>query len=236
LNVAIRYTDGAVENQLRRWNRLGLFSPALDDREIANLPMLARTDDASRSTEDRARSWLDANCAQCHRPGGTVANFDARYDTPLADQNIVDGPVLINQAIDRPRVVSPHDPWRSMIIRRTDTNDDTRMPPIARHTIDHEGVAALRAWIASLPGRDVLSPPTMLPAGGEFKAGVTIRLASAEAGSEIRYTLDGSAPGPTDPVYGKPIRIDGSTVVRARAYKEGLTRSIIAQQTYIVDR
>jgi hypothetical protein len=48
--------------------------------------------------------------------------------------------------------------------------------------------------------------------------------------------VDGSAPGPTDPVYGQPFRIDGPTVVRARAYKDGLTRSIIAQQTYIVAR
>jgi uncharacterized repeat protein (TIGR03806 family) len=236
LNVAIRYPDGSTENQLRRWNRLGLFSTPLDDSTIASFATLARTDDTSRSAEDRARSWLDANCAQCHRPGGTVANFDARYQTPLADQHLIDGPVLIDQGIDRPRIVSPHDPWRSLIIRRTDTNDDTRMPPIARHTIDQDGVKALRAWIASLPGRDVLAPPTILPAGGEFKAGVTIRLANAEPGSQIHYTVDGSAPGPTDPVYGQPFRIDGPTVVRARAYKDGLTRSIIAQQTYIVAR
>jgi uncharacterized repeat protein (TIGR03806 family) len=236
LNRDLRYPDGVTENQLRRWNRLELFSPAPSDKDIASFVTLARADDTSRSLEDRARSWLDVNCAQCHRPGGTVANFDARYETPLAAQQLIDGPVLIDLGIDRPRVVSPHDPWRSLVMRRTDTNDDTRMPPLARHTIDKAGVAMLRQWILSLPGQDVLAPPTMQPAEGEFKAPVTVSLSSREPGAQIRYTLDGSAPGLNDPIYEKPIRIDGPTVVRARVYKKGLTRSIVVQQIYQVER
>jgi len=39
-----------------------------------------------------------------------VANFDARYQTPLARQNLIDGPVNIDEGIDRPHVISPHDP------------------------------------------------------------------------------------------------------------------------------
>lgn len=234
LDHPMRYPDGTVENELRHWNRLGLFSPALKESDIGHFTTLATADDKARSAEDKARSWLDANCSQCHRPGGTVANFDARYQTPLAQQNLIDGPVLIDQGIDRPRVISPHDPWRSLVIRRTDTNDDTRMPPIARHTIDHKGVGLLRQWILSMPGRDVLAPPTMIPAGGDFKTAVTVSLGNAEPGAQIHYTLDGSAPGPDDPVYNRPIRLDGPAVVRARAYKDGMTRSIIAQQTYVV--
>jgi uncharacterized repeat protein (TIGR03806 family) len=234
LNHAFAYPDGVTENELVHWNRMGLFSPALNPLEVASYATLAKADDKTRSLEDRARSYLDANCAQCHRPGGTVANFDARYQTPLAAQNLIDGPVLIDQGIDRPRVVSPHDPWRSLLIRRTDTNDDTRMPPIARRTIDTRGVALLREWTLSLPGRGVLAPPTMQPAGGDFKGAVTVALASGEPGAQIYYTLDGSAPGPTDLVYEKPIRIEGPTTLRARAYKVGLTRSIVAQQTYLI--
>ncbi len=97
MNRVLRYPDGVTENQLQRWNRLGLFSHALDEKDMPGFATLARADDASRSIEDKARSWLDANCAHCHRPGGTVANFDARYETPLAEQRIVDGPVLIDQ-------------------------------------------------------------------------------------------------------------------------------------------
>ncbi len=150
LNRDLRYPDGVTENQLRRWNRLGLLDPALDEHDIASFPTLARSDDTTRPLEDRARSWLDANCAHCHRPGGTVANFDARYETPLAQQHLIDGPVLIDENVDRARVISPPDPWRSVALMRVDTNGDIRMPPLARNTIDTQGAALLRNWIESL--------------------------------------------------------------------------------------
>jgi hypothetical protein len=63
---------------------------------------------------------------------------------------------------------------------------------------------------------------------------VTVRLSSPDSGAQIRYTLDGSAPGPDDALYDTPIRIDTAAVLRARAYKEGATRSIIAQQAYLI--
>jgi hypothetical protein len=234
LNRELRYPDGVTENQLSHWNRLGLFSPALSMQDLAGLPSLARADDLGRDLEDRARSYLDANCAHCHRPGGTVANFDARYTTPLAQQQILDGPVLIDMGVDRARVIAPHDPWRSIMLMRTDTSGDLRMPPLARHTIDVKGVALLRQWVDSMPGRDVLAPPSILPAGGEFNGPVTVTLASGTPGAEIRYTLDGSAPGTSDMLYKEPIRIDGPAVLRARVYKDGFTRSVIAQQTYLI--
>jgi len=234
MNRDLRYPDGTAENQLHRWSRLGLFDTALNEHDIESLPTLARSDDTTRSVEDRARSWLDANCSQCHRPGATVANFDARYETPLAQQNLVDGAVLIDQNVDRARVISPHDPWRSVALMRVNTNSDIRMPPVARNTIDTQGAALLRTWIESLPGRDVLAPPTITPAGGSFEHAMNVTLASSEPGAEIHYTLDGSVPGPKDARYEGPIRIDGPTTLRARAYKDGLTRSVIAQQTYLI--
>jgi uncharacterized repeat protein (TIGR03806 family) len=234
MNRDLRYPDGVTENQLRRWNRLGLFDTALSESDIASLPTLARSDDTTRSVEDRARSYLDANCGHCHRPGGTVANFDARYETPLAQQNLVDGPVLIDQNIDRARVISPHDPWRSVALMRVDTNGEIRMPPLARNTIDTQGAALIRRWVESLPGRDVLAPPTIAPAGGNFEHPVSVTLSSTEPGAEIHYTLDGSVPGPKDARYEGPIRIEGPATLRARSYKEGFTRSVIAQQTYLV--
>jgi mono/diheme cytochrome c family protein len=235
LNRVFTYPSGVADNELRAWNHIGMFKPQVKDEELRNFPALAASDDESRTLQDRARSYLDANCSQCHRPGGTVANFDARYDTPLADQALIDGPVLIDQGIDRPRVISPHDIWRSIAYMRINTLSAIKMPPLARETIDQRGVHLLQEWIDSMPGRAVLAPPTMLPPGGGFSSPVEISLA-AESGAEIRYTLDGSEPDASDRRYDKPIRITRPTILRARAYKEGFTRSIVDQAVFIVGK
>jgi uncharacterized repeat protein (TIGR03806 family) len=236
MNRTFTYPSGVADNQLRAWNHAGLFDPALDEAQLAALPTLAAADDSSRTLQDRARSYLDANCAQCHRPGGTVAYFDARYDTPLEKQELIDGPILIDQGIDKPRVISPHDIWRSIVFMRVNTVEEIKMPPIARETIDQKGVQLLRDWITSLPGRDVLDPPSMTPGGGTFDRPVAVTLSVAQPGADIRYTLDGSTPGPSDARYEAPIKLDAPSVLRARAYKEGFTRSITVQEVFIVGK
>jgi uncharacterized repeat protein (TIGR03806 family) len=236
LNHDYAYPSGVTDNELRTWNHLKLFAPAITPSQMRRLPALAAAADTSRSLEERARSYLDANCSHCHRPGGTVANFDARYDTPLAQQALVDGPVLIDQGIDHPRVISPNDVWRSIAFMRVNSVGDIQMPPLGRATIDTAGVALLREWIDSLPGRPVLPPPRIVPSGGDFEQPVEVSLTSEEPGTDIRYTLDGSVPGTSDPRYEGPIKLTGPTVLRARSYKDGFTRSITTQEVFVVGK
>jgi uncharacterized repeat protein (TIGR03806 family) len=236
MNRPLAYPSGVSDNQLRTWNHLGLFTPSFNDEALHGFAALARSDDPARSLQDRARSYLDANCAHCHRPGGTVANFDARYDTPLSKQALIDGPVLIDQGIDRPRVISPHDIWRSIAYMRVDTVGDIKMPPLARETIDQSGVRLLGEWINSMPGPPVLAPPKISPAGGTYARSVEISLTASEPGAQIRYTLDGSVPGTSDLLYEKPIKLSGPAVLRTRAFKQGFTRSITVQQVFIIEK
>jgi len=113
---------------------------------------------------------------------------------------------------------------------------DIQMPPLARETIDTAVVALLRDWINSLPARSVLAPPRISPSGGAFEQSLEVSLTSDDPGVEIRYTLDGSVPGNSDPRYERPIKITGPTVLRARAYKDGFTRSIANQEVFIVGK
>jgi uncharacterized repeat protein (TIGR03806 family) len=216
------------------WNRLGLFDPPPSDAVLASCEFLARADDTSRSLEERARSYLDVNCANCHRPGGTVGYFDARFDTPLEKQGLIDGPVLIDEGIDHARMIAPNDRWRSILYMRANTLEGFKMPPLARQTVDQAGMTLLRQWIESLGGRPVLAPPDFSLVAGNYPKPIDVTLTQPEPGAEIRYTLDGSIPGTTDPLYSKPIHLANSATVRAKAFKDGYTRSITAQETFIV--
>jgi len=232
LNRDFTYPSGFTDNELRVWNRLGLFNTNLTGVKLESFPRLAALEDTRRSLEERARSYLDANCAHCHRPQGTVAYFDARYDTPLAQQDIVDGRVLIDERVDGARVIAPHDIWRSILFMRANTVDAFKMPPLARNTIDTRGMELLRQWIESLPGPPVLPPPEISPAGGTFTNRVAVVLKS-EPGATIRYTTDGTVPTASDLLYEKPIELTGPTILRAKAFKPGFTKSITAQEIFL---
>ncbi|MGI9552784.1 MAG: hypothetical protein ACR2MT_16390 [Aurantibacter sp.] len=68
----------------------GLLSGAPASSQIAVLP---QWDDETISLEDRARAYMDVNCAHCHQPGGFNGNpvaetIDLRFETPFANTNI----------------------------------------------------------------------------------------------------------------------------------------------------
>jgi hypothetical protein len=165
-----------------------------------------------------------------------VAYFDARYDTPLEKQGLINGPVLIDEGLDRARVIVPNDVWRSIALLRISSLEGLKMPPLAHQTLDQPGNALLRTWIESLPGPKVLSPPTFSTKGGKQDKPVEIRLTHIEPGATIRYTLDGSVPTGTDPIYEEPIRLSESTTVRASAFKPGFRKSITVQETFVFPR
>lgn len=236
INREFLFPRGIVDNQLRAWNHIGLFEPALKEAELPGYAKLAGADNASRSLEERARSYLDANCAYCHRPGGTVAYFDARYDTPPGRQGLINGPVLFDEGLDKARVIAPNDIWRSVALLRISSLEGLKMPPLAHETLDQDGTALLRTWIESLPGPKVLPPPAFSAKGGGQDKPLDLRLIHAEPGAIIRYTLDGSVPTASDSIYTDPLRISQSTTVRARAFKTGFNKSITVQETFIFAR
>jgi uncharacterized repeat protein (TIGR03806 family) len=236
LNRDFSYPSGNVDNELRAWNHVGLFEPRLKEEDLASFERLAQANDLTRSFRDRARSYLDVNCAYCHRPGGTVAYFDARYDTPLERQGLIDGQVLIDEGLDKARVIAPADVWRSVALLRIASLEGLKMPPLAHETLDRDGVSLLRDWIEHLPGPKVLSPPAFSLPAGNYETPIQLRLIHPDEGATVRYTTDGSAPTSGDPVYNGPITISESTTVRARAFKSGFNKSITVQQTFIFAR
>jgi uncharacterized repeat protein (TIGR03806 family) len=161
LNGPLTYpVSGITDNQLRTWNHLGLFTPALDETNIPGYAALVQVTNTTASLETRVRSYLDANCSQCHRPnGGVQANYDARFDTPLAAQGIINGPVGNTLGITGAKVITPSDISKSIMHVRLNTTGVNKMPPLARNTIDTDAVATLEAWIQSLIPLSITSQP-----------------------------------------------------------------------------
>jgi uncharacterized repeat protein (TIGR03806 family) len=235
LNCDLTYPgSGVTDNQLRALNHIGLFQPAIGEEDLSSYPKLARLDDHSASLEIRARSYLDADCSHCHRPGGVVSYMDTRFDTPLPRQNLVEAPVVLNQGLDGARAIAPNDIWRSIVYQRISTLDSIKMPPLAHQALDTEGIALLREWIQSLPGPTVLAPPVISPNGGDFHQRAVVSILHDDPTVSIRYTLDGAPPGKSSTLYEGPFVLLGPTTVRARAYKDGMTRSIPVQETFII--
>jgi uncharacterized repeat protein (TIGR03806 family) len=153
LNGDFGYSEtGVTDNQVRALNHVGLFSSPLNEAAIPGYAKLVPVTDTNASLEFRVRSYLDANCAHCHRPnGGVNAIFDARFDTPLTNAGIVGGTALNNLGIFGARVVTPTNLATSILYQRDNSLTGIKMPPLAKNTIDAEAMAVIAAWINALP-------------------------------------------------------------------------------------
>ncbi len=70
---------------------------------------------------------------------------------------------------------------------------------------------------------------------GFFPGPVTVELIPEIQGSEVRYTTDGSDPDYDSPVYGEPIPVNFSQVIKAREYADGKLRGEVVTKSYIID-
>ena len=84
---------------------------------------------------------------------------------------------------------------------------------------------------ASVPHTAGWSPYDPVP-GSHFGAAKLVRLVSQEPGASIRYTLDGTQPGATSPLYSGPIRITRDTILKAVAFAPTLRPSSTFSKQY----
>ena len=234
-NGNLTYTaTGVTDNQLRALNRIGLFNPAFDEATIGYYRKLSALTNLTASLEERVRSYLDANCAQCHQPGGQGITFDARYDTPLTSQNLTNYPAAYNLGYDNACVVKSQDVWRSVLWRRVNTTDSNIQMPDFRTLIDSNAVQVITAWINSLPGTPAEAPPNIAPNGGSYFNQVTVTLTAPDTNALIYYTLDGSLPTTNSLLYSGVINLTSNANLTASAWLTNYNHSVASTALFVV--
>jgi uncharacterized repeat protein (TIGR03806 family) len=153
LNRDFAYSQGP-ENQLAHWTRVGALAGAPSPAEA---PRLAVWDDpASGTLDDRARAWLEINCAHCHNPDGPARN--SGLDLLASQRNptafgIFKTPVAAGLGSGgRSFDIVPGQPDQSiMAYRIASTHPGVMMPELGKRLVYEEGVALVIQWIAAMP-------------------------------------------------------------------------------------
>ncbi|WP_237047580.1 chitobiase/beta-hexosaminidase C-terminal domain-containing protein [Lentzea guizhouensis] len=79
-----------------------------------------------------------------------------------------------------------------------------------------------------------VATPTFSPPGGAYTSGQTVTISTATSDATIRYTVDGSTPTASSPLYTGPIAVPSSRTVNAIGLKAGLANSSVASATYTI--
>ncbi|MEM6801489.1 MAG: hypothetical protein AAF696_08795 [Bacteroidota bacterium] len=119
--------NGASVNQLSHLQNLEI----LEDFETSRVSQIVDYKDTRISLSERARAYLDMNCAHCHNPSGwdyaTEREFDFRYETPLNQSGIIyEEDKIANALLDQ------------------------EMPFIGTSLLDQEGVSLIIEYLESL--------------------------------------------------------------------------------------
>jgi hypothetical protein len=152
-----RVVDGM--NQIDRFQALGLFDAPIPTPYQAALvvpyPGQLGSPPPTATLDQRARSYLDVNCAHCHRPGADFNVFDLRYDVSLHDTTAcgtapttLGGDLGVAGALD----IVPGTPMRSLFWLRMNAplGTNIHMPRIATYQYDTQGMQLVSDWIASI--------------------------------------------------------------------------------------
>jgi mono/diheme cytochrome c family protein len=180
-----------TDNQLHALTQAGYFA----GKPSKSQPLVPAAN-SHTSLEKRVRSYLAANCAQCHQPGGFGrALWDARITTSTGRAGIVNGGLSDTLGDPDNRVIAPKSPEHSMILQRMATLEaGRRMPPLASSVIDTEAVNLLTEWINSLPRRSMpLKVRVTAPRSGvTTQEVVTVRgVASGDNLARVVFALNG---------------------------------------------
>ncbi|HRP12566.1 MAG TPA: SO2930 family diheme c-type cytochrome, partial [Terricaulis sp.] len=155
--------DGAAErvgqqDQLRAWAVFGFLDRLPPDR-LDGRPTRPRVPNAYDPNDgalaERARAYLDVNCAHCHNPAGPA--HTSGLDLSWSQQDpihwgVMKRPVAAGRgSAGYDFSIEPGHPERSILLHRMESTDPgVMMPELGRQLRDERALALMRDWIASM--------------------------------------------------------------------------------------
>ena len=124
---------------------------------IKSIQATVEWDNDQYSLNDRARAYLDVNCAHCHNskgPANTSGLFLEYHEKDGKKLGVFKPPVAAGRGSgDLDFNIVPGKPDESIFIYRMESTDPgILMPESGRKMVHKEGVALIRDWILSLEG------------------------------------------------------------------------------------
>jgi alpha-tubulin suppressor-like RCC1 family protein len=122
----------------------------------------------------------------------------------------------------------------------TPTIDDPAIADGESVTVDRNVTLKVRAWAsgrtpsATVTAEYVLQPvaPSVTPGSATYSSTQAVTLSSPISGAVVRYTIDGTDPSGSSPLYTDPIPVATFTVIKAKTFHDGWTPSATATATF----
>ena len=152
LNFIYNYAE-APSNQINKWVELGILESS---ESFSNLPQsIDYANPDTGSLDERARSWLDVNCANCHQLGGPAqtSGLFLRFDQINSKAlGIMKPPIAAGRGsgIHKYTIVPGYPDESIMVYRINSTDPGIMMPELGRKLIHKEGLALIRQWIKEM--------------------------------------------------------------------------------------
>lgn len=148
--LGVRAAQVDRDGQIERFASLGLFDvepPAARSRLVDPF--------GDAPLEQRARAYLEANCAHCHRDGGAAGEtglwLSVETERPV-DYGVCRRPFSAGAATGgRPFDIVPGHPEQSVMVYRMASSDpEIKMPELPTQIPHDEAVELISAWIAAM--------------------------------------------------------------------------------------
>jgi hypothetical protein len=146
-----------MENQLDHFVSIGMLdaAPAVADRH----PLPDPFDETAGTLDERARAYLDANCAGCHRVGGAAeqTGLHLGVEIPVSSEiGICKQPLATGRGSGGHLAdIIPGDANGSIMVFRVESEEaGVKMPELPTVLHHAEGAALLREWV------DAMTPNT----------------------------------------------------------------------------